>query len=168
MSVNTIHLVKVSDTATVPTRATTYSACFDLYADLVGRKIKLIDPHNNSWTIDTLFEDVIIPPNCRAMIPTGFKMQCPVDMAIKFYPRSGNAVKSGIRLANGTGVIDADFPDETMVVLHNASEVGFKVNHADRISQMELTKVEPTVLNLVDELPTLDSNRTGGFGHSGQ
>jgi dUTP pyrophosphatase len=80
--------------------------------------------------------------------------------------RSGLAVKSGINLANGIGVIDSDYRGEICVGLYNSSKVPFTVNRGDRIAQLMFMPVY--VANLI-EAQTLDETArgAGGFGSTG-
>lgn len=167
MSSTKLYLEATDTQAIQPSKATEYSAGLDVHAFLAGRSIKMMDRQNQVWENEPN-SVVTIPAGYRALIPTGWKMQCEPGMCIKFYPRSGNAWKSGIRLANGTGIIDADFPNETMVILHNTTDKTFTINHGERIAQLMVEKVENVESIVVDKLPELVSSRTGGFGHTGK
>lgn len=167
MRENKVYLSRINDESIEPKKATEFSAGMDLSANIKGRTIILRDEFNSQWQ-EEVTTSIVIPAYSRALIPVGWKMQCPPDMCIKLYPRSGNAWKHGIRLANGTGVVDADFPDEVMVILHNTSEVAFTITHGDRIAQMIVEPVHAVVNTIVDQLPELESSRMGGFGHTGK
>lgn len=165
---NKVYLERVSAHAIEPTKGSTHAACFDLYADLKARTVTKRTALNETVKIDTLFEDVILHPNERVLIPTGWKMQCPEDMSIDFVPRSGIAWKEGVSVINTPGVIDCDYPDECYVALVNHSEKPYTIAHGDRVAQMRLVPVIKTELIQVGELPGIESNRTGGFGSSGK
>lgn len=167
MQQQVILLEPVSEHACTPIRATALSACYDVYSDLVQRKVTAFDEHNNKYIIDST-DSLTIPPMHRIIIPTGFKMQCPADMSINFYARSGLGVKHGLVLANQVGIIDADYPEETGIPLINMSQETQTIGHAERLCQMRLEHVLPTKLGIVDKLPEIDSERTSGFGHSGK
>lgn len=167
-----LYLARLSESAIRPERSTIYSAGYDIRADLanvqevetLGRKVKVFRPDNTSYEIDTLLDYVDVPSGHRALVPTGWKMQCEVGKCIKLYPRSGHALKAGIRLANGTGIVDADYPNEVGVIIHNTSERTFTIQHGDAIAQMMVEDAINVSLLEVDELPELISDRTGGFG----
>jgi len=110
---------------------------------------------------------VTIEPGCRAMIPTGMAIALEnANVVAILAARSGLAVKSGINLANGIGVIDSDYRGEICVGLYNSSNVPFTVNRGDRISQLMFMPVYTA--NLI-EAETLDETArgAGGFGSTG-
>ncbi|MBE6629639.1 MAG: dUTP diphosphatase [Ruminococcaceae bacterium] len=110
---------------------------------------------------------VTIEPGCRAMIPTGMAIALEnANVVAILAARSGLAVKSGINLANGIGVIDSDYRGEICVGLYNSSNVPFTVNRGDRIAQLMFMPVYTA--NLI-EAETLDETArgAGGFGSTG-
>ncbi len=110
---------------------------------------------------------VTIQPGQRAMIPTGMAISLEnANVVAILAARSGLAVKSGINLANGIGVIDSDYRGEICVGLYNSSDVPFTVNRGDRIAQLMFMPVY--VANLI-EATTLDETArgAGGFGSTG-
>ena len=110
---------------------------------------------------------VTILPGQRAMIPTGMAISLEnANVVAILAARSGLAVKSGINLANGIGVIDSDYRGEICVGLYNSSKVPFTVNRGDRIAQLLFMPVYTA--NLI-EAATLDETArgTGGFGSTG-
>ncbi len=110
---------------------------------------------------------VTIQPGERAMIPTGMAISLEnANVVAILAARSGLAVKSGINLANGIGVIDSDYRGEICVGLYNSSDVPFTVHRGDRIAQLLFMPVY--VANLI-EAATLDETArgAGGFGSTG-
>lgn len=110
---------------------------------------------------------VTIEPGQRAMIPTGMAISLEnANVVAILAARSGLAVKSGINLANGIGVIDSDYRGEICVGLYNSSDVPFTVHRGDRIAQLMFMPVY--VANLI-EAETLDETArgAGGFGSTG-
>ena len=110
---------------------------------------------------------VTIQPGERAMIPTGMAISLEsANVVAILAARSGLAVKSGINLANGIGVIDSDYRGEICVGLYNSSAVPFTVNRGDRIAQLLFMPVY--VANLI-EAESLDETArgAGGFGSTG-
>ncbi len=110
---------------------------------------------------------VTIQPGQRAMIPTGMAISLEsANVVAILAARSGLAVKSGINLANGIGVIDSDYRGEICVGLYNSSDVPFTVNRGDRIAQLMFMPVY--VANLI-EAESLDETArgAGGFGSTG-
>ena len=110
---------------------------------------------------------VTIQPGQRAMIPTGMAISLEnANVVAILAARSGLAVKSGINLANGIGVIDSDYRGEICVGLYNSSDVPFTVNRGDRIAQLMFM---PVYVAKLIEAATLDETArgAGGFGSTG-
>ena len=110
---------------------------------------------------------VTIQPGERAMIPTGMAISLEnANVVAILAARSGLAVKSGINLANGIGVIDSDYRGEICVGLYNSSDVPFTVNRGDRIAQLMFMPVY--VANLIEAASLDETARgAGGFGSTG-
>ena len=82
-------------------------------------------------------------------------------------PRSGLALKHGISVVNGPGLIDAAYRGEVKVVLVNTDPTDpYQVTRGDRIAQLVVQRVETVSWQVVDTLEGID--RGGGFGHSGR
>ena len=110
---------------------------------------------------------VTIAPGERAMIPTGMAIALEnANVVAILAARSGLAVKSGINLANGIGVIDSDYRGEICVGLYNSSKVPFTVHRNDRIAQLMFLPVYTANLIAVDSLDETERG-TGGFGSTG-
>ena len=90
----------------------------------------------------------------------------PPEVACFVLPRSGNALKHGLTVANAPGLIDAAYRGEVKVVLLNTDpHEPFHVHRGDRIAQLVLLRVEEVQWQVE---PSLDGNdRGGGFGHTG-
>ena len=80
--------------------------------------------------------------------------------------RSGLAIKKGIRLSNGIGVIDSDYRGEICVGLHNTGAEPFVVARGDRIAQMMFMPVYAADFITVDSLDETERG-AGGFGSTG-
>ena len=110
---------------------------------------------------------VEIEPGERALIPTGLAISPETTGVVAIVAaRSGLAIKQGICLSNGIGVIDSDYRGEICVGLHNTSRVPFTVNRGDRIAQMMFMPVYQAKLI---EAASLDrtARGAGGFGSTG-
>ena len=138
--------VKLLNNATPPTRMTEGAAGYDLFAHLP-------EPF-------TLF------PRGRAKIPTGVCLEIPAGVAGLVYARSGLAIKHGISMANGVGVIDSDFRGELHVLVRNDGFLPFVFTNGMRFAQIVFTPVFEPKIVLSDELS--DTNRgEEGFGSTG-
>lgn len=111
--------------------------------------------------------DATIAPMARALIPTGFAVAVPEGYELQARPRSGLALKHGITLPNTPATIDADYRGELQIILINLGDAPFEVHRGDRIAQLLVQKVEPTIFREVAELPP-SGRGTGGFGSTGR
>jgi dUTP pyrophosphatase len=134
----------LSPQAKMPSYATSGSACFDIA------------------TID----EADVTPGSAAVLRTGLAFEIPKGHVMMVYSRSGHGFKNGVRLANGTGVIDSDYRGELMIKIHNDSRVIFSVNRGDRIAQAMIVLVSQVQFDAVDELGTTERG-AGGFGSTG-
>lgn len=110
---------------------------------------------------------VTIAPGERALIPTGMAISPESrDVVAIVAARSGLAIKKGICLANGIGVIDSDYRGEICVGLYNTSKEPFVVNRGDRIAQLMFM---PVLSAKLCEVASLDETErgAGGFGSTG-
>ena len=134
---------------TLPAYATEGSAAVDLRAALEENEV------------------LTLLPGKRALVPTGVAIAPESgDYVAVVAARSGLAVKHGVCLANGIGVIDADSRGEIMVGLFNASDAPVEIRRGDRIAQMMFLPVAHAAFL---EETTLDETArgAGGFGSTG-
>lgn len=140
-----LRFIRLSDKATLPTRAHASDAGLDLYAAEAAR----------------------IGPGQRVSVGTGLAVQIPEGLAGMVLPRSGLALKHGIALVNSPGLIDPGYRGEVRVLLLNTDSTSeFKVTAGDRIAQLLLL---PIAHASPLETDSLDSSVRGpsGFGSSG-
>ncbi len=103
----------------------------------------------------------------RALVATGVAVRIPAGHGGFVLPRSGLAVRHGVTVLNGPGLIDAGYRDEIGVLLVNTDPVGdYEVRRGDRIAQLVVLAVPRIVWRPVDALG--GPSRGGGFGHSGR
>ena len=171
-----------------PEHQTELSACFDIHAHLRGpvisedrtpefRKVRMIDRMNHPteimpetvWESDSPHTTIVIPPNSRALIPTGIVFDIESDYSIRLHPRSGLAWKYGITLINCEGVIDSDYREEVFIPIINTTEVPYTIEHGDRIAQFEIIRYNDTVeyITTTEAAAKRKTNRVGGFGSTG-
>lgn len=110
-------------------------------------------------------ENAVIPARGRAMVPTGLSIACE-NVAMLIFARSGLAVKHGIALSNGVGVVDPDYRGEIMVGLINNTDTDYTVAEGERVAQMMFV---PVVTAEFEETDTLSATKRGegGFGSTG-
>lgn len=115
-----------------------------------------------------LEEPLVLAPGQRALVKTGLaiNMMDPGLVAI-VASRSGLSLKHGIRVAQGIGVIDADYHGEIGVILANDGEQPFTIEPGERIAQMVIVPVAQVQLQVVEDFAA-SARGAGGFGHSGR
>jgi dUTP pyrophosphatase len=113
------------------------------------------------WETPTLH---IIPQEI-VMVSLGYKSQFSPSYMLSLYIRSSLSLK-GLQLANGVGIIDADYRGELFVLLVNRSSEPILITHQDRIVQGSMTQIHQAVI----ESGTTDKTArgVGGFGSTGE
>jgi dUTP pyrophosphatase len=111
-------------------------------------------------------QPVELKPGARALIPTGFALELPVDFEAQVRPRSGLAIKHGVTLLNSPGTVDADYRGELMVILVNHGREPFIVRRGDRIAQLVIAPVASVEIAAVEDLGATERGQ-GGFGSTG-
>ena len=111
-----IEIKKLQESAVLPERGSASAAGYDLFA--------------------CMEEDVVIKPHETKMIGTGLAAAIPEGYFGGIFARSGLSSKEGLRPANCTGVVDADYRGEIKVALHNDSEVERVVTVGEKIAQL--------------------------------
>lgn len=156
--------------ARAPERATEGSAGYDLFVHLTQRTVKCSDS-GRIWDVAASRDDdrnvsfLELAPQATAMIPLGFKARLPDGFEAQIRPRSGAAFKKGLTIPNAPGTVDADYPEEWMVLIRNAGTRPVRIEHGERIAQMVLARFE--VLPVAMGTVTKTSSRSGGFGSTG-
>lgn len=112
-------------------------------------------------------EEVELPPGYTKIVSTGIAIAMPENMAALVVPRSGLSAKTGLRVANAPGLIDADYRGTIGVVMHNAGSKSEFIAKGERIAQLMFIRVEHPDFVPVFELPTSDRG-SGGFGSTGK
>ena len=110
--------------------------------------------------------DLVIPPNGRAKIPTGLKLEIPEGFEAQIRPRSGLAVRHGITVLNSPGTIDSDYRGDLEIILINLGENNWTVKNGDRIAQMVIAPVCQAAI-IETETISVTSRGSGGFGSTG-
>ena len=139
---------RLRESAKLPFRATEGSAGMDLYA-----------------CIDS---PVTLGAGEKAVIPTGIAIELPsAELAAFVFARSGLAIKHGIGLLNGVGVIDSDCRGEICVGVINQLAETYTIAPDERIAQLVIM---PVSLITPVEAQSLDDTARGegGFGSTGK
>lgn len=130
-----------------PTKGTKFSACYDLsfYPSGYDARHRSYEVHgyncrNEAQTLIIFDETLTIPPNFRAMIPTGLKFKIPAGNHVKVFSRSSMALKRGLVVVNSVGIIDEDYNDPLYVLLMNVSDKHIDLKIGERIGQFECVR----------------------------
>ena len=112
-------------------------------------------------------ESLSIEPGQRALVPTGVHIAPETKNVVAIVAaRSGLAIKHGISLSNGIGVIDSDYRGEVCVGLINHSDKVFNIERGDRVAQLMFMPV--LIANLIESESLDETERgAGGFGSTG-
>jgi dUTP pyrophosphatase len=112
-------------------------------------------------------EDVEIPPGERRRVRTGLRLAIPPGHAGLVLPRSGLALRAGLTLLNGPGLIDPGYRGDVDVIAHNTDlHEPVRIRVGDRIAQLMLVRLAELEPASVEELPPSVRDE-GGFGSTG-
>jgi dUTP pyrophosphatase len=160
---------KCDPMARLPTRATSHSACWDLYACLPeGTRITTICSYGGTKHRTVIQDKFEVFPGERVLIPTGLIFQIPESWSLRLHVRSGISFKKGLTLVNGEGVVDADYTQQTFASMINLGDIACVIAHGERIAQMELVPVHEFHMQELSSAPDPVSERAGGFGSTGE
>jgi deoxyuridine 5'-triphosphate nucleotidohydrolase len=135
----TILFLRNSPSATLPRRATTGSAAYDLF------------PLKNE----------IIPSNTRMLISTGLSCEMPSNIYGQVMSRSGMSLRHKIDVV--PGVLDSDYRGIINVLFHNHSNKSYELDSKRAMAQILFLPLSQLPIQEAKELkPT--SRGSGGFG----
>ena len=108
--------------------------------------------------------DVLLVKQKIVLVPTGLKAFMLPDEVLLIHIRSSMAFKHQIILANGVGVIDADYNGHIMFPMLNLGEEDFQITKGMRIAQGVFQKY----LTIDGDEVGVGKIRRGGFGSTGE
>lgn len=141
-------VIRVQEDIRLPERSTKNSAGYDFFA----------------------IEDAVFPAKKLTRVMTGVKCELTPHMVLILANRSSNPSKKGLILANGVGVIDADYysnPDndgEMGFEFYNILDEDVVIKKGEKLGQgviMHFIKAEN------DHMSNPTATRVGGFGSTG-
>lgn len=134
--------------AKLPQRATEGAAGMDLYACFEG--------------------EIVLEPLGRVLVPTGLAMELPGSGYVGLvFARSGLALREGLAMANGVGVIDSDYRGELSVPVVNLSNQPIHIVSGERVAQLVIMPVALPQVSWQQSLGETERG-TGGFGSTGR
>lgn len=137
---------RIQEDIKLPQRSTADSAGYDFFA----------------------IEDIVLPAKTLTRVMTGVKCKLGVCLYLLLANRSSNPSKKGLFLANGIGIVDADYynnPD-------NEGEIGFEFYNFSE-TDTEIKKGEKIGQGIISTFVKVDGDtatgsRAGGFGSTGK
>jgi len=180
-------MFKILDEVCTPTKGSKYSACVDLYArkDVtmgagetalvpLGVKIDLTKFASFDEYHKENFAFIILPEGQEPF--EAFKSSHYLQLMLR-----SSLGKKGLVLPNGVGVIDLDYKDEIMMIIHNpiTSSIDYQDGSTELLGALELREysiksgdkiAQITLLEHKAHLFDIESEdeRTGGFGSTGK
>ena len=168
-----MNIYRMNEDAELPEYATKGSACFDIKACFKkGDRLKGVNSWNKEQAVavkgvSTEMDAFQLPPGIRVLVPTGLIFDVPEKHVLKLFIRSGLALKKGLSLSNGTGIIDSDYTLETFIMLQNNTDSLVKITNGDRIAQGLVEKIIQQKFTETTK-PMELTERDGGFGSTGE
>ena len=168
-----MNVYKVNERASIPEYATNGSACFDVKVCIKnGQRLKSYNSWNKEMPIvvkgvSNNPDAFQLPPNIRVLVPTGLIFDIPEGHVMKMYIRSGQALKKGLTMANGVGIIDSDYVEESFMIIENISDSLATISHGERLAQCLVEKTLRMEIVETQEKPVQKTDRDGGFGSTG-
>jgi len=110
--------------------------------------------------------DLTVAPGEIALVPTGLVIAVPKGHFLGIFARSSTPLKRGLMVANGVGVVDADYcgaQDEIKIQVLNFTQAPVHVRRGDRLAQGVIV---PFVRAEFHEEQPIAASR-GGFGSTG-
>jgi dUTP pyrophosphatase len=111
--------------------------------------------------------DMTIGPGEVALVPTGLVIEAPAGHFLGVFARSSTPLKRGLMVANGVGVVDADYcgpHDEIKIQVLNFTAAPVTVRRGDRLAQGVILSYARAEWR---ELAEMSQPTRGGFGATG-
>lgn len=137
---------RIQEDIQLPERSTANSAGYDFFA----------------------IEDIVLPAKTLTRVMTGVKCELRPYMYLLLANRSSNPSKKGLFLANGVGIVDADYYNnsenegEIGFEFYNFSETDTEIKRGEKIGQGIITSYYKA------EGDKATGSRAGGFGSTGK
>lgn len=147
-SLVSLKFARITPDAKAPYRATAASACYDVFAN------------------DTVTLYPQRGQDKAYKVPTGVAFEIPEGYHLEVYVRSSTGLKTKLRLANSTGIVDSDYVDELFLLVENIGSSVTRINKGERLAQVMLVENVPSELVEVDSLTKEGTHE--GFGSTGK
>jgi dUTP pyrophosphatase len=140
-----VRLTRLDESVALPAYQTDGAAGFDLAASV----------------------DMTVQPGAVVLVPTGLVIEVPAGHFLGVFARSSTPLKRGLMVANGVGIVDADYcgpTDEIKIEVFNFTAQPVKILPGDRLAQ---GVIMPYVRAEWDEQSKAARPSRGGFGSTG-
>jgi deoxyuridine 5'-triphosphate nucleotidohydrolase len=137
---NILQVVKLTETAVEPSRATPHSIGYDLHLDI---------------------DNVTIPAGGTKLLPTGIAAKAPDGTYLRLAAKSGLTIKKNVTPV--AGVIDPDYTGCITIVMNNFGTEDQTFSIGDKIAQLIVEKASTPTIQLVSSLPKTKRG-ADGFG----
>ena len=107
-------------------------------------------------------KDIIIEPLGKARIQTGISVELPHNTHGRVAPRSGLTWNKFLDV--GAGVVDEDYRGEILVILFNFSKENVIIKNGDKIAQLIVERIMPTIPIVYEPEQELSETKRGGSG----
>lgn len=164
----TIQVEKCSEDTKIPTYARVGDAGMDIYST----------------------EEATLAPGEKKLIGTGIKVAIPEGYEIEVVPKSGIALRTGLKVSNSPGTIDSGYRDEIKVIVENSEPSikdieytfddnrnpviksilhgkSYTIEKGQKIAQIILKEVPMINFQEVKNISEISGDRGGGFGSTG-
>jgi len=111
--------------------------------------------------------DLTIQAGEIVKVPTGLVIEAPEGHFLAIVARGSTAAKTGLKMANGMGVVDRDFAgpnDEIFLPMHNFTSKEVRIKKGDRLAQGIFVKIDQVEWEESSEMRPKDR---GGYGSTG-
>lgn len=125
--------------------------------------------HANDAAYDIMAaESCIIPPLATSLVSAGFRIQLEPGYEAQIRPRSGNALKKKLQVANSPGTIDCGYTGVVGVIVFNASDTKeLQITKGEKIAQMVIAKLPSVEMEIVTSIDKNTDRGENGFGSTG-
>ena len=133
------------------------------YETMRNEKYFNADRDHICYSMDEI-KKIVKENNLRTMVPTGLKVKLEPDTYLALHPRSGTGSNCLLKLANDTGIIDADYYNNEdneghiFVALINMSPYNISIKKGEKIAQGIFNRY------FITEDDEAAGTRKGGFG----
>lgn len=164
----TLKFKKLHQNVPDPKFGTFEAACFDLtyFAEHVNEIVYYTNGQKHKMEFANPDKNILLNHGSTYLLSTGLIFDIPAGYSMRVHARSSLSLKLGLYVANGEGVVDADYTDECFILVTPISR-HVRLEHLARVAQAEIVPLIRPVLLQTEENISKRGNRTGGFGSTG-